>query len=151
VDALDERVRRTVLGFKRRGGTEHGGAREKQNCKRGRAGTGILKMKLTSHLFVDIFCLARIQPFILHDRSRCDLSFISSIFIGDICFHPDKDDWLSTLIGLVFGIVLGFLSNKLARTLSKPVPKSEGKESAFGATDREVKEKNRPSTQQIEK
>jgi hypothetical protein len=57
------------------------------------------------------------------------VSFISNTFFGNACFHPGNIDWLSTLIGLFFGIALGFLSNKIAKALSRSTPKNGEKKS----------------------
>jgi Na+/phosphate symporter len=61
------------------------------------------------------------------------LSFLSSKFIGNACFHVNNHDLLSTLGGLVFGIALGLLANKIAQALSKPTPKSEEEKSDHSA------------------
>jgi hypothetical protein len=61
------------------------------------------------------------------------LSFISSKFIGNACFHVNDHDFLSTLVGLVFGIGLGIISSKLAKALSKKTPKNDGKETDHSA------------------
>ncbi|GHU28960.1 hypothetical protein AGMMS50256_12600 [Betaproteobacteria bacterium] len=57
------------------------------------------------------------------------MSFFSSKFIGDACFHVVNHDLLSTLTGLVFGIVLGIMSNRIAKALSKQAPKNEEEKS----------------------
>jgi uncharacterized membrane-anchored protein YhcB (DUF1043 family) len=55
------------------------------------------------------------------------------MFIGAPCFRVGNNDWLDTLIGLVFGIAMGFLSNKFAQPSSKPTPKAEEKN--IGSSD----------------
>jgi hypothetical protein len=57
------------------------------------------------------------------------LSYFSSKFIGDACFHVDNHDLLSTLVGLIFGIALGIMSNKIAKTFSKQAPKNKEEKS----------------------
>jgi hypothetical protein len=47
------------------------------------------------------------------------LSFIPATFIGNACFYANNNDGLSTAIGLLCGVALGFVSDQAAKFLSK--------------------------------
>lgn len=47
------------------------------------------------------------------------LSFIPGTFIGNACYYANGTDWYTTAIGLICGILLGFISDYWAQSLSK--------------------------------
>ena len=48
------------------------------------------------------------------------LSFIPGTFIGNACFYANNNDWLTTAVGMLCGVLLGLVSDYSARSLSKP-------------------------------